>query len=511
MVKALVSWDAAPLKPHMQSIAVTRTGLRLLPDARRVLARAYAPDPEPLLHGPSRSGQLVARVLAIPDADVSALLAALLTTFSQRHKNYHEILERHFQLVARHVPSLERLSDERRLLIGAYFTLEYSVEAAALFNPSIVVAPDQSGVKTGERRFVMALRAVGEGHLSSIEFRSGITDGSGNLSFDPLGPFLVPGHRTAPRSYDKKLFSAKLGELGAANELAGSVLARLPDDFSLADLDASLAELETHGPPHAIWFETVKIIRVLASSNYVTTFPAGSVVSERVIFPAGPNETRGMEDARFVRFTGADGAVKYYATYTAYDGFEIVPQLIETDDFLTFTIGTLYGAAAQNKGMALFPRLIGGKYVMLSRRDRENLHVAFSDNVRFWDDVTELYRPSRPWELLHSGNCGSPLETEAGWLVLTHGVGAMRRYTLGAILLDLDDPCRVIGHLKEPLLVPNESERDGYVPNVLYTCGGLIDGDQLVLPYGFSDSGIGVALVSLPDLLTELRASGGLD
>jgi predicted GH43/DUF377 family glycosyl hydrolase len=270
-----------------------------------------------------------------------------------------------------------------------------------------------------------------------------------------------------------------------------------------------LAELERHGPPHAIWFETVKIIRVLASSNYVTTFPADSALSERVIFPVGPNETRGMEDARFVRFVGSGGAVKYYATYTAYDGFEIVPQLIETDDFVTFTIATLNGAAAQNKGMAIFPRPIDGKYVMLARQDRENLHVVVSDNVRFWNDVTEVYRPSMPWELLHTGNCGSPLETEAGWLVLTHGVGPMRRYAIGAMLLDLEDPCRVIGHLSEPLLEPDEAEREGYVPNVLYTCGGLIDRDRLVLPYGFSDSGVGVALVSVPDLLTELRASRG--
>ena len=494
----------------MPSIAVTRTRHRLLPDARRVLARPYSLGEEVPVPGLSRTAQLVARILAIPEAEVSGLLAGILASFSQRHRAYREILERHFQLVARHIASVEHLSRERRLLIGAYFTHEYSVEAAALFNPSIVLGPDQTGCKAGERRFVMTLRAVGEGHLSSIEFRSGLIDGAGELRFDPPGTLLVSGHRTAPRSYNKHLFSTKLNELGAANELAGSVLDRLSDEFSLADLEGSLAELEKHGPPHAIWFETVKIIRVLASSNYVTTFPADSALSERVIFPAGPNETRGMEDARFVRFTGSDGAVKYYATYTAYDGFEIVPQLIETDDFVTFTIATLNGHAAQNKGMALFPRPIKGKYIMLSRRDRENLHLAVSDNVRFWNEVTELYRPSRPWELLHSGNCGSPLETDAGWLVLTHGVGPMRRYAIGALLLDLEDPSQVIGHLAEPLLVPDETEREGYVPNVLYTCGGLIDGDRLVLPYGFSDSGIGVATVSLPELLAALKASGGV-
>jgi predicted GH43/DUF377 family glycosyl hydrolase len=406
--------------------------------------------------------------------------------------------------VAHHIDRATHISRERRLLIGAFFTHEYSVEAAALFNPSIVLASDQSGLKTGEQRFVMSLRAVGEGHLSSIEFRSGRIRATGALEFDPIGPYLVAGHRAPPSHYDKRVFGSKLVELGAGNDLAWGVLERLKEQFTLADLEESLSTLERHGPPHAISFETVKIIRVLASSNYVTTFPAESALSERVIFPAGPNETRGMEDARFVRFTDDDGSTKYYATYTAYDGFEIVPQLIETDDFVTFTIATLNGIAAQNKGMALFPRQIGGRYVMLSRKDRENLHLATSTNVRFWNDVSELYRPSKPWELLTMGNCGSPLETEAGWLVLTHGVGPMRQYVIGAMLLDLEDPRRVLGNLSQPLLVPDATEREGYVPNVLYTCGGLIHGKKLVLPYGFSDSGIGVATISLPELLAEL-------
>jgi predicted GH43/DUF377 family glycosyl hydrolase len=285
------------------------------------------------------------------------------------------------------------------------------------------------------------------------------------------------------------------------------VLDRLPERFTLAELEASLATLDEFGPPHAISFETAKIIRVLASSNYVTEFPPDSRLAERVVFPAGPYETRGMEDARFVRFESDGAETTYYATYTAYDGFEIFPQLIETSDFLTFAVSTLNGGAAQNKGMALFPRRIGGKYVMLSRRDRENLHLSTSDNVRFWSELTPLHRPEEPWELLHTGNCGSPIETEAGWIVLTHGVGPMRRYSLGAILLDLEDPGRVLGRLREPLLEPDASEREGYVPNVLYTCGGMIHGDRLVLPYAFSDSGIRFALIRVSDLLDELRAS----
>jgi predicted GH43/DUF377 family glycosyl hydrolase len=241
----------------------------------------------------------------------------------------------------------------------------------------------------------------------------------------------------------------------------------------------------------------------------VTRFPASSRLDERVIFPAGPHETHGMEDARFVRFVDEHGAATYYATYTAYDGFQILPQLIQTDDFLSFNISTLNGFAAQNKGMALFPRKVGGKYVMLSRKDRENLHLATSDDVHFWDDVTELDRPSAPWQLLQIGNCGSPIETEAGWLVLTHGVGAMRRYGIGALLLDLEDPRRVIGRLPEPLLLPDASEREGYVPNVVYSCGALAHGQQLVLPYGFADAGIGIALLSLPELVGALTAATG--
>ena len=492
----------------MSSTTVTRTRHRLLPDARRVLAKPFLPGEEVLLAGPSRAGDLMARILAIPEARVSGLLEDVLGSFSLRHRAFNEILERHFQLVAHYIDPPVFVSPERRLLIGAYYTHEYSVEAAALFNPSIVLAPDQENLKAGERRFVLSLRAIGEGHLSSIEFRSGVIDAAGDLRFDPPGPHLVAGRRTAPMHYDKRLFSTKLTELGAGNDIAESVLRPLSDEFTLADLEGSLADLEKHGPPHAVWFETVQIIRVLASSNYVTTFPAGSALSERVIFPAGPNETHGMEDARFVRFIDDSGTATYYATYTAYDGFQIIPQLIETEDFVTFMITTLNGSAAQNKGMALFPRQIDGKYVMLSRKDRENLHLATSNDVRFWKDGTELCRPSKPWELLHIGNCGSPLETEAGWLVLTHGVGPMRQYAIGALLLDLEDPRQVIGHLSEPLLAPDATEREGYVPNVLYTCGGLINGDQLVLPYGFSDTGIGIAMVSLPELLAELRASG---
>jgi predicted GH43/DUF377 family glycosyl hydrolase len=429
-----------------------------------------------------------------------------LERFEDRHEGFDQTLERHFDLIAQHVPAGTKLSADRQLLIGAYFTHEYSIEAAALFGPSIVLAPDQRGAPPGSKRFIMSLRAVGEGHMSSIVFRSGSLNAQAELTFDPPSPRVVGGRRTSPATFDKRHFSTKLVEVGGGNELSASVLARLGDAFTLEQLETSIEALETQGP-QAISFETVKIIRALSSSNYVTTFPSDSELSERVIFPAGPHETRGMEDTRFVRFTDAKGSARYYATYTAYDGFEILPQLIETEDFVRFRISTLNGSAAQNKGMALFPRMIGGRFMMLSRRDRENLHLATSDEVHNWNDVTELYRPQSPWELLQIGNCGSPIETEAGWLVLTHGVGPMRRYAIGALLLDLEDPRRVIGHLSQPLIEPDESEREGYVPNVVYTCGALVHAGQLIIPYGYADAGVAVAQVPLSEVLEELRTS----
>jgi predicted GH43/DUF377 family glycosyl hydrolase len=489
----------------MIPVTVTRARQRLLPDARRVLAKPYLPGEEPLSAGKSRAMLLMERVLSIPEDQVGALTDRVMADFGGRHRAFDALLASHFELVEDHVPEGTSISAQRRQLIGAYFTHEYAIEGAALFNPSIVLAPDQTGLPSGEQRVVLSLRAVGEGHISSIEFRSAVIDSVGELRFDATGPYVTAGQRTPPSSYLKARFAEKLREIDASNAISETVLARLPERFTLLELETSLLQLEIDGLPRAIWFETLQMIRVLAASNYVTQFDAGTEVAERVIFPAGPNETRGMEDARFVRFVAADGSISYYATYTAYDGFSILPQLIETKDFVTFSISTLNGSAAQNKGMALFPRTINGKHVMLSRKDRENLFIATSTDVHFWNDAIELHKPSSPWELLQIGNCGSPLETPEGWVVLTHGVGPMRRYTLGALLLDLDDPTRVIGVLDEPLLEPDASEREGYVPNVLYTCGAIIHGDQLIVPYGFSDAGIGSARLSLAELLAAFR------
>jgi predicted GH43/DUF377 family glycosyl hydrolase len=295
-----------------------------------------------------------------------------------------------------------------------------------------------------------------------------------------------------------------LMELGALNEISGPILDSLSDQFTIEEVEAAIRNQDRRVADRSIAFETTRAIHWLASSNYSLEFDPRSDFSERVIFPAGPTESRGMEDARFVRFTDEDGSERYFATYTAFDGFQILPQLIETTDFVSFRIRTLGGIRAVNKGIALFPRKLDGRFAALSRYDNENNYLMFSDTVRFWDDAERLQVPKSPWELIQIGNCGSPLETEAGWLVITHGVGPMRQYSLGAILLDLDDPRRVIGHLDEPILVPDEEERDGYVPNVVYSCGSLIHDGLLVLPYGFSDQATRIATMPIDDLLGRL-------
>jgi predicted GH43/DUF377 family glycosyl hydrolase len=487
----------------MNPIPVTRTKVRFAPDPDRVITKAFIPGEHIFPDGHSRAKLVIKRILAVPEAEVASTLAATQDQFAHRHRDLTAALEQNFDLVAHHIDNPGGLSRERRHLIGAYFTHEYSIEAAALGNPSLVRAPDQSGLKPGEQRFVVSLRAIGEGHVSSIEFRSGVIDSQANITVDEPSGHTTTGDRRAP-TYDNHVFCTKLAELDALNEIADRVLDSLPPYFTLEELEAAVQDLDRQGIDRSISAQTTRTIHWLAASNYETTFAEGSQISERVIFPAGPTESHGMEDARFVRFTNDDDSVIYYATYTAFDGFQILPQLIETPDFVSFRIATLNGSCAQNKGIALFPRMIDGRYAALSRHDNENNYFMISDNVRFWHETEKIQEPERPWELMQLGNCGSPLETEAGWLVITHGVGPLRRYTLGAILLDAQDPLRVIGHLNEPLLAPTEDERDGYVPNVVYSCGSMIHGNHLVLPYGFSDVGAGIATVSLDDLLTRL-------
>ncbi len=487
----------------MNPIPITRSPVRFTRDPHRVIAKPFLPGEQVFPDGQSRVRVVVKRILAMSGPDVTATLRSTRDEFESRHKDLTATFENSFALVAHHLEKPELISLERRHLIGAYFTHEYSIEAAALSNPSIVPAPDQSGLNPDEQRFIMSLRAVGEGHISSIEFRLGVIDAQGTITIERPSRYARTGSHQSP-IYDKDYFSTKLEELGALNDISQSYLDRVPSRFTFEQLETAIHDLDEHGVDRIIAFQTTKTVHWLASSNYVTSFAAESDISERTIFPTGPTESNGMEDARFVRFINDDGIVVFFATYTAYDGVRILPQLIETTDFLSFRIATLNGNGAQNKGIALFPRKIDGQYAALARQDNENNFLMLSTDVRLWADRQRIQIPERPWELMQIGNCGSPLETEAGWLVITHGVGPMRQYTIGAILLDIDDPCRVIGHLKEPLLAATDDERDGYVPNVVYSCGSMIHGNLLVLPYGFSDVGAGIATVPVDDLLTRL-------
>jgi len=487
----------------MLPVPVTRTAVRFVPDPTRTITKPFVPGGDLLVDGQSRLDRILGRILAMPESEVSATLRTTRERFGERHVDLRAVFEENFAGVARHLPDAEELSADRVLLIGAYFTHEYSIESAALANPSVVRAPDQTGLAPGEERFVLSLRAIGEGHISSIEFRSGVVDASGAVRMDAPSRFVGTARRRTP-VYERRVFRAKLVELRAYNEIAAAVLDALPERFSMAELEGVLRVVNERRGPRSDAAHATRTIHWLASSNYESSFDPGSSISERVLFPAGPTESHGMEDARFVRFVDDDGEATYFAPYTAFDGYQILPQLIETKDFVSFAIATLNGASAKNKGIALFPRRIDGRFAALARLDNENNFLMWSDNVHFWHRSEIIQTPRRPWELTQIGNCGSPLETEAGWLVITHGVGALRQYALGAILLDKDDPAKVIGHLAEPLLEAADDERDGYVPNVLYSCGSMISGPFLVLPYGFSDVGTRIATVRLDDLLGAL-------
>ena len=489
--------DARPAGPLL-----ARTQHRLRPDASRTLCRLFVPGQETLIRGGSRAMAVIDRVLDLSEQEAEATLARTLTRFSGRHRDLAQTLEQNYELVAHRLGAGIRIGRSRRQLIGAYFTQEYALEAAALFNPSIVAHPDQQGCLPGEVRFVMSLRAVGEGHLSSIEFRTGTIGAAAEIRLDPPGRFLDTGHHR-PVPHDRGLFADRLAELGHADENARFLWSRLPSEFTAAELDAALAELSRQRVTREDSAVLADRARWLAASSYTVEFDADRALSERVLWPAGPAESHGMEDARFVRFTDGDDPV-YYATYTAFDGSQVEPHLLETSDFRTFTVSALSGPSARNKGMALFPRRIAGRYAALSRWDRESNAIGYSEDGHRWSKAVTVQAPARPWELIQLGNCGSPIETPAGWLVLTHGVGPMREYAIGAILLDLDEPEQLIGALSEPLLIADESEREGYVPNVAYSCGSMLHGTTVVLPYGCSDSSVSIATVDLSLLLDRL-------
>jgi len=491
---------------------VMRQPLRLHHDPRRVIARPFVVGDQ------ARLNVLIDRVLALSDAEVDSALTTVLADYRTRHKDIRGIFRQNFSAALHARGGRLMVSDPRRLLLGAYLTQEYSLESAALFNPSMVMHPDQSNVAAGSTRFIMSLRACGEGHISSIEFRTGVLDAKRNVKLDDLTRFAITTRPVDDALYDKSTYSLKLREMAAHNEIAEPILALLDAEFTIGDLSAAIESSrpkEKAGvpvgmgagaapPPRTLFDEVADNMMWLAHSNYHLDFSPDTILSERVIFPVSANESRGIEDARFVRFKNPDGRIVHYATYSAYNGFRVLPQLIETSDFRYFKINTLNGRCVANKGMALFPRKIGDNYVMAARIDGENIFVLRSPNVHFWNDAELIRRPKQRWELVQLGNCGSPIETEAGWLLLTHGVGPMRQYSIGAILLDLEDPSKVIGELEQPLLTPAADERDGYVPNVVYSCGAMQIGDDMVIPFGVSDSYTMFATISIPALLAKL-------
>jgi len=490
------------IRPTPTTPLTRRKSIIIKAKSARVITRPHLPADE------KRTRAVIERVLSLSENEACTILETLLHDFSHRHRYFRQSLERNFQLVADFMPDFNQISQQRRLLIGAYFTAEYSVEAAALFNPSIVQVPNQTTDPDGSCRFVMSFRATGEGHISSIEFRSGHIDSNNDIYFDPSSDYVETPELHPNPSYDQHLFRLKLQEMGASNAVTHQLLNELPDSFTLSDLQRTLAKLEDNDqfPPQEKT-DAVDMAMWLAQSNYQISFRKDHPISERVIFPVSESERKGIEDARFVRFVDDDGTVIYYATYTAYNGETILPQFIETRDFLSFKIITLNGVQARGKGMALFPRKIRGQYVMLSRQDGVNNSIMFSDNLHFWQQAIILQEPEFPYEFVQMGNGGSPIETPEGWLVVTHGVGPMRTYSLGIELLDLDDPTQIISRFEEPILVPNAHEREGYVPNVVYSCGALIHQDELIIPYALGDQRCSIATLRIPQLMARLAGN----
>ncbi len=488
-------------------IKLNRKDIKFLPDAKRVIARFLFTNDE-------RAINTILNVIRMPESEASLVLSQVLRDYSLRHRNISKIFEKNFDKIVHLLKKIniepETLDFSRKILIGSYFTMEYSIESAAFFNPSIVEHPDQSEVSAGEKRVIISFRATGEGHISSIVFRTGILDKNSNLTIEPVGKIREEAEHIWRYIYDKESFRNKLDEMQVFHGIipSGLILDKLDDKFTYDELLKCIEEARKTlhlASDKEILF---KQITWLASSHYELEFSIDTNISERVIFPVSENEKNGIEDARFVRFKDDTDEIVYYATYTAYNGSTILPKMLDTRDFYHFRILPIHGEIAQNKEMAIFPRKVNGKYAMLCRLDGFNNYIAFSDNITIWREAKLLQQPKFPWEFVQIGNCGSPIETDEGWLVITHGVGPMREYVLGASLFDLHNPEKEIGRLTSPLLIPNNEEREGYVPNVVYSCGSLIHNNDLIIPYGMSDYASTYATVNLRELLNELKNSG---
>ena len=486
-------------------VTVIRKDVKFNPDPSRVIARFHYTNDE-------RSKNIIQKVFDMPDNQAKIALNQVLRGYSKRHRSISTIFESHFNKLSHLFNELninpDNIEENMKVLIGSYFTKEYSIESAAFFNPSIVEDPFQGDLQTGEKRVILSFRATGEGHISSIVFRSGILDENNNLHIEPVGKMLNEAEIIKRHIYDKESFINDLHELQNNNKIITSkVFSKLGDNFTYGELERSVKETKKELQLSASKEILFNQIMWLASSHYEIKFSLDTAISERVIFPVSENERNGIEDARFVKFVDDNGEVTYYATYTAYDGLTLLPKLIETKDFYHFKIKPINGEVGRNKGLALFPRKIKGKFAMLCRLDGVNNYISFSDEVNIWHEAKIIQEPKYPWEFIQIGNCGSPIETKEGWLVLTHAVGQMREYVLGASLFDLDNPEQELGRLKTPLMMANEQEREGYVPNVLYTCGALVHNGMLNIPYAMSDYASAFACVDLRELLDELKNS----
>lgn len=483
-------------------LKANRINVRLNPDVRKVIPRFFNT-------GNERSLALIKRVLRMSDSEADNLLLQVYNEFSSRYRDIRTIFEKHFELIKHLLPQNEQLtiSKEKKLLIGSYFTMEYSLEHAALFNPSIVEDPDQSGTAAGEKNVILSLRATGEGHISSLVFKRGKLDSNAMIHFEPSGKYLNEGVVTQKNRNNKVVFEELLSHTILPEDIRMNIIGRLQDTFSYKEIElilkTALQKVEHGMGRNKLRYDILSMV----NTSYELHFSPDSLLSERVIFPVTFTEKNGIEDARFVKFTREDGSTTYIATYTAYDGSFILPHLIETNDFLHFRISPLHGKAAINKNLALFPRKINGEYVMISRIDGINNYIMFSDDLYLWETAVLIQQPLYPWEFVQIGNGGSPIETERGWLVITHGVGPMRKYCLGACLLDLNNPSKELGRLKEPLLMPEEDERYGYVPNVVYTCGAIIHHEKLFIPYAVSDYATSFITIPLNELLDEIMLS----
>ncbi|MDO9486214.1 MAG: glycoside hydrolase family 130 protein [Actinomycetota bacterium] len=486
------------------TIDVKRSEVILKGDPQRVISRIFIPGEEELIRGTSRAKDVLDRCLSLSATQVHEELADTVARFTGRHRNLEEKFGLHYSAVQHLIDNEDAIDLERKQLIGAYLTQEYAVEAAAYFNPSLVAHPDQEGLDPDHLRFVMSVRAVGEGHISTMVFRTGVIDPDGNVLVDPACPFATTrAHRyTVLRN---ELIQQSAIDAGIDSADIQFVLGMLPDKFTPEDLNASLNLLKMRPEWTDHPGNIVERLQEIGRNSYEVDFEDDTVLSERVLWPVASDERRGIEDARFVRVADDLGKTAYRATYTGFDGTHVVSRMLETDDFRCFSSLKLTGKAVQNKGVAFFPRLIGGRYCALSRWDRESNSIAYSDDGYHWDEIRSFQSPKQPWELIQIGNCGSPIETEAGWLVITHGAGAMRQYSISAVLLDLEDPSKMIGALSSPLLTPNPDERNGYVPNVVYSCGSLVHRGKLIMPYGFSDYRTSFVTMDLNEVLAAME------